>query len=82
MQLASLLAGCVHPIGSLLELLHHESVPFSKEALRNCIIDIATRKNFAPKEGMLPPVSGDHMYHCQTECAAMLTDMWAAHCGG
>ena len=54
MQLASLLAGCVHPIGRLLELLHHESAPFNKEALRNCIIDIATRKNFAAKKGMLP----------------------------
>ena len=58
MQLASLLAGCVHPIGRLLELLHHESAPFNREALRNCIMDIATRKNFAPKEGTLRPVSG------------------------
>ncbi len=53
LQIAGFLCGCKLAITVLLEKLHDSESSFTKEALRNCIIDLATRRSFAPCKGKI-----------------------------
>ena len=50
LQVASLVAGSQLTIGQLLDRLHQN--PVDQDFLRTCILDVATRRSFAAREGV------------------------------
>lgn len=69
LQIASFLAGCNLTLDQLLDALQCEGV--EREALRDCILDLATRKSFAVREGGV-----NHTYHPLPTSSAGLLLEW------